>query len=115
MTRLLEHHCLDLLNGAGVQVAPYRAVDTPDAAADAARAIGGPIIVKVLVPTGGRGRAGGVIPVDSPEAAADAARTLLGREHRNFPVHQVLVQSRITVKEEYFCAVTYDSTTRGPL
>src|SRR5262249_57212002 len=32
----------------------------------------------------------------------------------NFPVTQVLVQACVDIREEYFCALTFDSATRGP-
>ncbi len=115
MTRLLEHHSLDLLQAAGVPVAPYRAVSTPGAAAEAAHALGGSVMVKALVPAGGRQKAGGVARADTPQAAAELAGALLGRQLGHFPVRQVLVQACIDVRDEYFCAFTFDSMTRSPV
>ena len=115
MTRLLEHHGLQLLEAAGLTVAPYRAVETPAEATEAARALGGPVVVKALVPAGGRGKAGAVRAVDTPEAAGEAAGDLLGRRVGHFPVERVLVQSRVDVREEYFAALTFDSMARGPV
>jgi succinyl-CoA synthetase beta subunit len=115
MTRLLEHHGLQLLEAAGVPVAPSRTVSTPEAAADAARALGGRVVVKALVPVGGRAKAGAVVSTDTAEATAEAARRLLGRTVGHFPVAQVLVQARVDIREEYFCALTFDSMSRGPI
>lgn len=95
MTRLLEHHSLDLLAQSGVPVPAYRAAATPEASGEAARALGGKVVVKALVPAGGRGKAGAVRPADGPEAAAEAARALLGRTLGHFPILHVLVQARI--------------------
>ena len=114
MTRLLEHHSLALLEAAGVAVAPSRAVDTPRAAEAAASALGGSVVVKALVPAGGRQKGGGVAKVDTPAAAAAAAEKLLGTTLGHFPVTQVLVQACVDIREEYFCALTFDSATRGP-
>ncbi|MBI4540818.1 MAG: acetate--CoA ligase family protein [Gemmatimonadetes bacterium] len=115
MTRLLEHHSLDLLAVAGVAVAPYRVADSPDAAAGAARALAGPVVVKALVPAGGRGKAGRVVTAETPEAAAAAAAELLGSRLGHFPISEVLVQVRVTIREEYFCAFTFDSMSRTPV
>ncbi|HXJ78769.1 MAG TPA: ATP-grasp domain-containing protein [Candidatus Methylomirabilis sp.] len=115
MTRLLEHQSLLLLEAAGVTVAPYRAVDTPAAAAEAARALGGPVILKALVPAGGRQKAGGVTRITEPADAASAAGRLLGSTLGHFPVTQVLVQACVDIREEYFCALTFDSVTRSPV
>lgn len=114
MTRLLEHQSLDLLQAEGVAVAPYRVVDSPGAAAVAARELGDAVVVKALVPVGGRGKAGAVLPADTPAAAAEAAQTLLGQTLSHFPVRQVLVQARAEIREEYFCAFTFDSMVRSP-
>jgi len=115
MTRLLEHHSLGLLQAAGVAVAAYRAVRTPQAAAEAAAELGGTVVVKALVPAGGRQKAGGVTKVATPGAAAEAAERLLGTRLGHFPVEQVLVQACVDIRDEYFCAVTFDSATRGPV
>jgi succinyl-CoA synthetase beta subunit/citryl-CoA synthetase large subunit len=115
MTRLLEHQSLDLLIKAGVAVPSYFAVATPEAAADAARTIKGPVVIKALIPAGRRGKSGGVLTADSPAKAAELAGTLLGRTLGHFPVQQVLIQSRVQVSAEYFCAFTYDSMARGPV
>src|SRR5882724_7424478 len=115
MARLLEHHSLGLLQAAGVAVAAYRAVRTPQAAAEAAAELGGSVVVKALVPVGGRQKAGGVAKIATPQAAAEAAERLLGLRLGHFPVDQVLVQRSLDIRDEYFCAVTFDSATRGPV
>jgi succinyl-CoA synthetase beta subunit len=114
VARLLEDHSLGLLEAAGVPVAPYRAVGAPSEAEAAARALGGPVVVKALVPAGGRQKAGGVVRVESPAVAAAAAEKLLGGMLGHFPVTRVLVQACVDIREEYFCAFTFDSATRGP-
>lgn len=115
MTRLLEHHSLELLHAAGVAVAAYQVARTPQAAEAAAAALGGAVVVKALVPAGGRQKAGGVATVETPRAAAEAAERLLGMRLGHFPVAEVLVQARVDIREEYFCAVTFDSAARGPV
>lgn len=115
MTRLLEHQSLGLLDAAGVAVATYRAVSTPHAAEEAARELGGPVMVKALIPAGGRQKAGGVSRVATPRDAAEMAEQLLGRTIGHFPVREVLVQACMDIREEYFCAVTFDSATRSPI
>jgi succinyl-CoA synthetase beta subunit/citryl-CoA synthetase large subunit len=115
MTRLLEHQSLDLLSRAGVAVPTCFAVATPEAAAAAAVEIGGPVMVKALVPAGRRGKSGGVLPADSPAKAAELARSLLGGILGHFPIRQVLIQAKTEISEEYFCAFTYDPATRGPV
>src|SRR5712692_3753690 len=92
MVRLLEHRSLALLAGAGVTVPPHEVAATADAAAEAARRLGGAVMIKALVPRGGRAKAGAVVRADDPEAAAEAAHHLLGESVGAFPVREVLVQ-----------------------
>ncbi|HLA81320.1 MAG TPA: ATP-grasp domain-containing protein [Thermoleophilia bacterium] len=115
MIRLLEHHGLDLLRSAGIGVAAYRTADSPEAAAEAARALGDAVVVKALIPTGGRGKVGAVRRAGTPAEAAEAARALLGSHVGHFPVRQVLVQVAVDIREEYFAAITFDSMTRTPV
>jgi len=115
MTRLLEHQSLGLLEAAGVPVAPFRVARTPDAADAVARTLQGPVMVKALVPAGGRQKAGAVTRVDSPAEAAAATAKLLGATIGHFPVQEVLVQKCLDIREEYFCALTFDSEVGGPV
>ena len=115
MTRLLEHYSLDLVSQAGVRVPTYRAVCTPEAAATAAAEIGGPVILKALVPAGGRGKLNAVLRAANSAEAAAVATALFARPVGHFPVRQVLVQAFADIRDEYFCAFTFDSMTRTPI
>ena len=57
---LYEYQAKDLFAAHGVPVLPGRTVETPEEAAAAARELGGTVVVKAQVKTGGRGKAGGV-------------------------------------------------------
>jgi succinyl-CoA synthetase beta subunit len=96
-------------------VAPYRAVGTAGDAEAAAAVLGAPVMVKALVPAGGRQKGGGVTRAATPRDAAAAAARLLGTRLGHFPVEQVLVQACVDIREEHFCALTFDSETRGPV
>ena len=115
MTRLLEHHSLSLVRDSGVEVPPYRVSRTAEEAERAAGDLGGRVVVKALVPVGGRGKQGAVVFADDPRAAADRASRLLGTQVGAFPVDRVLVQARVDVSAEFFCAFTFDPTSRAPL
>jgi succinyl-CoA synthetase beta subunit len=57
---LFEYQARELFAAHGVPVLPGRTVETPEEAAAAARELGGTVVVKAQVKTGGRGKAGGV-------------------------------------------------------
>ena len=92
-----------------------RSADSPDAAADAARALGGPCVVKAQVPTGRRGKAGGIRPADSPDEARAAAAEILGMTIEGHRVERLLVERRIAIAAELYAAVLTDPASRGPV
>jgi succinyl-CoA synthetase beta subunit len=102
------------LAGAGIAVPAGEVCATPDAAAAAARRLG-PCAVKAQVPAGKRGKAGGVRLADTPEDADRAAAAILGMEIAGHRVEKVLVERRVRIAAELYCAVLTDAATRGPL
>lgn len=115
MPRVFEDRAKALLRDAGVRVPQGRSVTTPEEAAEAARAIGGPVMVKALVPVGKRGKAGAIIAADTAGESEDAARKLLGRTVHHFPVKRLLVEEKVAIAQEWYLSVAFDSASRGPL
>jgi succinyl-CoA synthetase beta subunit len=115
MARLLEHHTLELLDRAGVAVPRFRVVASAEAAGDACAALGGSVILKALIPVGGRGKAGAIRHAATPDQAAAVARGLLGRAVLNFPVQRLLVSAPLAIAQEIFVAITFDSMSRKPI
>jgi len=73
-----EYQAKALLRDYGIEVPPGRFVTTPEEAEQAARDIGGTVVVKAQVHAGGRGKAGGIKVVKSPEQARQTAADMLG-------------------------------------
>ncbi len=57
---LYEYQGKDLFGRVGIPVSDGRLANTPEEAREAAEQLGGPVVVKAQVLTGGRGKAGGV-------------------------------------------------------
>ena len=110
-----EHAGKALLAARGMPVPEGRTADSPDAAADAARALGGPCIVKAQAPTGRRGKAGGIRPADSPHEARAAASDILGMAIDGHRVERLLVERRAAIAAELYAAVLTDPASRGPV
>ncbi len=110
-----EHAGKALLKARGMPVPDGRTVDSPDGAADAANALGGPCIVKAQAPTGKRGKAGGIRPADSPREARAAASDILGMAIDGHRVERLLVERRIAIAAELYAAVLTDPESRGPV
>ncbi len=109
-----EHAAKPLLRTAGIAVPEGGLARSADEAAEIAKAIG-PCVVKAQVPTGKRGKAGGIALAASPEDAASEAGRILGMEIAGFSVRSVLVEAQVPIAKELYAAVLNDSDTKGPL
>jgi len=112
----LEEHAAkaSVLAPAGIAVPRGRLCASPEQAAEAVRDIGA-AVVKAQVPTGKRGKSGGILRADTPEAAADAARNILGMTIGGARVERVLVEALAPIAREFYAAVLTDAASRGPL
>ncbi|BAS29449.1 ADP-forming succinate--CoA ligase subunit beta [Limnochorda pilosa] len=106
--RLYEYQAKALFRAAGVPVPDGRVIRSPEEARIAGQALGGRVAVKVQIPIGGRGKAGGVKLASSPEEAEAAARELLGREIRGFTVDRLLVEKAVAIRQEFYVSLTLD-------
>src|SRR5215831_15924618 len=115
MARLLEHDALTILAEAGVQVPRWEVAAAAGEAEAAAARLGGAVVLKALVPVGGRGKAGAIrMAADATEASAVAAE-LLARRVGEFPVRRLLVMERLDIAQEQFVSLTFDPACKGPV
>ncbi len=114
--RFYEYESKLLLARHGVPLpAGSKLANSPDEARAIAAAIGGPVVLKSQVLTGGRMKAGGVLFADAPDAAAQAAETILGLEIGGHQPRGVLVEGRQAVAQEYYAGITWDGTAKKPV
>jgi succinyl-CoA synthetase beta subunit len=109
---LFEYQARDLFEQYGVPVLAGRIADTPEQAEEAARAIGGTVVVKAQVKIGGRGRAGGVKVAHSPEEAKEKAAGILGLDIKGHIVKRVMVAQGADIDKEYYFSVLLDRSNR---
>jgi succinyl-CoA synthetase beta subunit len=110
--KIHEYQARELLAAYGIPLPDAAVADSPEAAAQAAAELGGPVIVKAQVLAGGRGKAGGIKPAAGPREAEAAAREILGLRISGFPVQKILVSRACTVEKETYLGVTVDRTKR---
>ncbi len=103
-----------VLAPAGIPIPESRLCRTPQAVASAYAAIG-PCMVKAQVPTGKRGKAGGIKSANSAEAAAEIAKTILAMAIDGHRVESVLVEERGEIIREFYAAILSDFAGRCPL
>ena len=88
---LHEYQSRDILKRYGIPVPDGDVAETPAAARAIAQRLGGKVVVKAQVHTGGRGKAGGVKLAAQPDEAAAHASRILGMTINGLTVHRVLV------------------------
>ncbi|MGI8695797.1 MAG: ADP-forming succinate--CoA ligase subunit beta [Mycobacteriales bacterium] len=109
---LYEYQAKDLFAKHGVPVLPGDVATTAEQARDIAARIGGAVVVKAQVKTGGRGKAGGVRLATSPAESAERAAAILGMDIKGHTVHRVLVTQASDIAEEYYFSFLLDRATR---
>jgi succinyl-CoA synthetase beta subunit len=108
---LYEHQGKELFARFGIPVSEGRVALTPDEAHAAAEELGGPVVVKAQVLTGGRGKAGGVKLADGPDEAEARASDILGLDIRGHVVGRLWIESSSEIAREYYLSVTLDRGT----
>ena len=109
-----EHAAKPLLAAAGIAVPESALAATPADAAAAAEKIG-PCVVKAQVPTGKRGKAGGIKLAGSSAEAEAVAQQIIGMDIAGNTVEQVLVEAQADIAAEYYACVLTDAASKGPL
>src|SRR5881392_1445507 len=113
--RFFEYESREIVRRAGIPTTKFGFAKTRDEARKVAEDIGGPTVIKSQVLTGGRMKAGGVQFADTPEEARDHAEHVLGLEINGHMPRGVLVDSRATVKHEYYAGVVWDGLRKRPV
>ncbi len=110
---LYEYQARDVFASYGVPVLAGGVATTPEQARDIAADIGGQVVVKAQVKTGGRGKAGGVKLADTPEDAHARAGDILGMDIKGHTVHRVLIAQASEIAEEYYFSYLLDRANRS--
>jgi succinyl-CoA synthetase beta subunit len=112
---LYEYQGKELFRRYGISVLEGRLATTPEEARDAAQELGGQVVVKAQVLTGGRGKAGGVKLVAGPDEAHARASDMLGFDIRGHVVRKLWIERALDIAKEYYLSVTFDRGAKKPL
>ena len=129
--KIHEYQGKELFRQAGVPVLEGQMVETPDAAAEAFRKLGGPIaVVKAQIHAGGRGKGSiidnpdqkGVVLVRSADEAQAAAAGLLGKTlvtiqtgPEGKTVSRVFVEAGCDIARELYLGIVLDRAAAKPV
>ncbi len=111
-----EYQAKELMRQYKIAVLNGGVADTPEAAVEVAKKIGGPVwVVKAQIHAGGRGKGGGVKLARSLEEVGKLAKEILGMQlvtHQTGPegkkVLKVLVEQGCDIDHEYYCGIVLD-------
>jgi succinyl-CoA synthetase beta subunit len=112
---LYEYQGKQLFKRFGIPVSEGRLATTPEEARAAAEEIGGQVVVKAQVLTGGRGKAGGVKLADDPADAEAKAQDILGLDINGHVVRKLWLESASDIAKEYYLSITFDRGAKQPL
>jgi succinyl-CoA synthetase beta subunit/citryl-CoA synthetase large subunit len=112
--RFYEYESRQILAREGIPLSKHGFATDAEQAKAIAADIGGPVVIKSQVLTGGRMKAGGVKFADTPEEAEAHAREILALEIGGHMPRGVLVDSKAAIKQEYYAGVIYDGVRKLP-
>lgn len=102
MDHLTEDKVKAALRDAGFRVPEGAAASSAAEARDIAVRIGGPLVVKALVPTGRRGKAGAIAFADTPDQAAALADKIIGSDVNGFTCRAVYIEAKAEIEKEIY-------------
>ncbi|MDQ0752608.1 succinyl-CoA synthetase beta subunit [Streptomyces africanus] len=105
---LYEHQARELFEEHGILVPRAEVTDSPKEAREIARRLGGRVVVKAQVKTGGRGKAGGVKLAADPAAAELTARQILGMDIKGHRVGTVMLAQPVDIETEFYVSYVLD-------
>ena len=109
---LFEYQARELFAKHGVPVLSAKIADTPEEAEAAAAELGGRVVVKAQVKTGGRGKAGGVKLAEDPADAKAKAEQILGLDIKGHVVRRLMLAETASIESEYYVSFLLDRSNR---
>jgi succinyl-CoA synthetase beta subunit len=110
---LYEYQAKHLFGKHGLPLTAGDVCSDIDGAVAISESIGGPVVVKAQVKTGGRGKAGGVKLAKDPAETREVATAILGMDIKGHTVHKVLVAHAADIVEEYYVSFLLDRANRA--
>src|SRR5215218_11232316 len=113
--RFYEFEARKIVERAGIPVTKYGFCTSAEEARTVAEEIGGSVVIKSQVLSGGRMKAGGVKFADTPDEAREHAEAILKLEINGHQPRGVLVDPKADVKQEYYAGVVWDGSRKQPV
>ena len=105
---LLEHESKTLLKNANVPVPSSKLLTKGSTLTFPL-----PAVLKSQVPTGGRGKAGGIIIANTPQGAQEAIETIFKLDIKGFTPTTILAEEKINIQRELYLSLIVDRKSAG--
>jgi succinyl-CoA synthetase beta subunit len=112
---LYEYQGKELFRRFGLPTGEGRLAQTPAEARAAAEELGGTVVVKAQVLSGGRGKAGGIKVAAGPDEAEAHAAAILGMDIKGHTVRRLWIERASMIAREYYLSITLDRGAKKPL
>jgi succinyl-CoA synthetase beta subunit len=120
--KIHEYQAKQILSQYGVSIPRGEVTETAPQAAEIARKIGAPVVLKAQIHAGGRGKGGGIKVAQSPEEAQALAEKMIGMTlvtHQTGPggklVKRLLVEEALGVAKELYLGIVIDRARESPV
>src|SRR5438477_9633909 len=117
-----EYQAKEILRRYGVPTPRGIVVDHPENARQAAKQLGGKVVVKAQIHAGGRGKGGGVKLARDADEAAELTKKMIGMKlitHQTGPegreVQKVLIEEALNIDRELYLGITLDRRIGMPV
>ncbi|HIF99235.1 MAG TPA: hypothetical protein EYQ54_19810 [Myxococcales bacterium] len=113
--RFYEYEAKALFRKHGLPLGEGQIVHSAEAARAAFNAIGGPVVLKSQVLSGGRMKAGAVRFADTADEAAAHYESILPIVVKGEKARSILIEQKSPIAQEYFVAITWDGRAKQPI
>ena len=107
--RLLEYEAKQLLSAHGALVPSGQIITN----ANDVPKLSLPLVIKVQIPSGGRGKAGGVKKVNTDDQFSETVERLLSEPTLGYQADTLLAEEALRIKRELYIAITIDRASRS--
>ncbi|MEM2921244.1 MAG: ATP-grasp domain-containing protein [Candidatus Bathyarchaeia archaeon] len=112
---LYEYVGKELFRRYGIPVPPNRFVENAEQAVEASERLGFPVMLKIQLKRGGRGRLGGIVKVNAAAEVYEVARKLLRFEPWGERPAGILVEKAVEYDRELYLGLALDTMVAKPV
>ena len=108
--RLLEYEAKEIVTKYEISIPDSKIISSAELPS-----INFPFVLKVQIPTGGRGKSGGVLEAFNNSDFKEKTNHLLETEISGYRAKKILVEEKIDVVQEFYMGITYDTVKKVPI